>query len=89
MRFVFGMVCKSHKVLASMLLIFNFLAISLVWSAGQQVDVWAFLLFNLRGKRPVWLDQNDESHLRRSAAALAQLAVALILFLAKLPVGDV
>ena len=39
------------------LLVFGLLAISLVWSAGQRLDVWAFLFFNLRGARPVWLDK--------------------------------
>jgi membrane-associated phospholipid phosphatase len=57
MRFVFWYGLKSNKILASMLLIFNFLAISLVWSAGQQLDVRVFLMLNLRGKRPAWLDR--------------------------------
>jgi membrane-associated phospholipid phosphatase len=47
----------SHKILASMLLIFSLLAISLVWSTGQQLDDWAFLFFNMRGSRPIWLDR--------------------------------
>jgi membrane-associated phospholipid phosphatase len=28
----------------------------LVWSTGQQLDAWIFLLFNIRGPRPKWLD---------------------------------
>jgi membrane-associated phospholipid phosphatase len=47
----------SHPILASMLLVFNLLAISLIWSTGQNLDAWAFLFFNLRGSRPIWLDQ--------------------------------
>jgi membrane-associated phospholipid phosphatase len=43
-------------MLSSMLLVFSLLAVSLVWSVGQRVDVWAFLVFNLRGWHPVWLD---------------------------------
>jgi membrane-associated phospholipid phosphatase len=47
----------SHNVLAAMLLIFILLAISLVWSAGQRLDTRVFLLLNLRGTRPAWLDK--------------------------------
>jgi membrane-associated phospholipid phosphatase len=47
----------SHKIVSGMLIIFSLLAVSLVWSAGQHFDAWAFLFFNLRGKRPVWLDR--------------------------------
>lgn len=63
-----------------MLLVFCFLAISLVWSAGQQVDVWAFLFFNLRGKRPVWLD-GGMSGFTQIGSVYGALGVALILFL--------
>jgi membrane-associated phospholipid phosphatase len=48
---------QSHNVLAAMLLVFLLLSISLVWSAGQKLDAWAFLLFNLRGSRSIWLDR--------------------------------
>ena len=47
----------SHKILAGMLLVFSLLAVSLIWSAGQKLDVWAFLFFNVWKKRPVWLDR--------------------------------
>ncbi len=39
-----------------MLFLFAALALSLVWSAGQRLDTWVFLLFNLRGYHPRWLD---------------------------------
>ena len=42
----------AQRTLASMLLIFSLLAISLVWSTGQRMDAWAFLYLNLRGRRP-------------------------------------
>ncbi|MBN1891087.1 MAG: phosphatase PAP2 family protein [Thermoflexales bacterium] len=45
-----------NRSLTSMVLVFGLLAISLVWSTGQRIDAWAFLLFNLRGPRPLWLD---------------------------------
>lgn len=48
---------QSHKVLAIMLLIFILLGVSLVWSAGQRLDSRVFLLLNLRGSRPLWLDR--------------------------------
>jgi membrane-associated phospholipid phosphatase len=64
-----------------MLLIFNFLAISLVWSAGQQVDVRVFLLLNLRGKRPVWLDR-VMTGFTQIGSGYGALAISLILLLA-------
>ena len=35
-----------------MLLVFGMLAISLVWSSGQRLDAWIFLLFNIEGTTP-------------------------------------
>jgi membrane-associated phospholipid phosphatase len=81
MRSVFWSGLQSHKILASMLLVFNFLAISLVWSAGQQVDVWVFLLLNVRGKRPIWLDRMMTGF-TQLGNGFAALGIALILFLA-------
>ena len=26
------------------------------WSTGQRMDAWTFLIFNLRGRHPQWLD---------------------------------
>jgi membrane-associated phospholipid phosphatase len=48
---------QSHRVLAGMLFIFILLGVSLVWSAGQRLDTRIFLLLNLRGSRPLWLDR--------------------------------
>jgi membrane-associated phospholipid phosphatase len=48
---------QSHRVLTAMLLIFILLSVSLVWSAGQRLDTRVFLLLNLRGSRPLWLDR--------------------------------
>lgn len=56
-RTVFWNRLQSQALLVSMLLVFSLVAISLVWSAGQRVDAWVFLSFNLRGSRPHWLDQ--------------------------------
>ena len=47
---------QAQPILASMTLGFSLLALSLLWSAGQRVDAWAFLFFNVRGGHPRWLD---------------------------------
>jgi membrane-associated phospholipid phosphatase len=70
----------SRGILSSMLFVFSILAVSLVWSAGQRVDVWAFLLFNLRGSRPVWLDRVMLGF-TQIGSGIAALAIGLILFL--------
>jgi membrane-associated phospholipid phosphatase len=62
-----------------MLLVFSLLALSLVWSVGQRVDVWAFLVFNLRGSRPAWLDWTMLGF-TQIGSALGALAIGLILF---------
>jgi membrane-associated phospholipid phosphatase len=67
--------------LSSMLLVFSLLAVSLVWSAGQRLDVWVFLFFNLRGSRPVWLDRLMLGF-TQIGSSFASLVTGLILFLA-------
>lgn len=47
----------SHRALVILLLIFSLLTLSLLWSVGQRLDIWVFLLFNLRGHHPQWLDR--------------------------------
>lgn len=44
-----------RKLMVGMLL-FALLAVSLLWARGQQLDNSIFLFFNLRGRRPRWLD---------------------------------
>ena len=46
----------AHRTLMSMLILFTLIALSLLWSVGQRLDMGVFLLFNLRGTRPKWLD---------------------------------
>jgi len=72
---------QSHKVVASMLLVFILLAISLVWSAGQKLDAWAFLLFNLRGSRPIWLDRLMVAFTQIGSGIVAA-GIALVLYFA-------
>jgi membrane-associated phospholipid phosphatase len=45
-----------QRYLAISLFVFSLLALSLLWSTGQRLDAWVFLVFNLRGPRPKWLD---------------------------------
>ena len=47
---------KDHPYLSGMLFFFSLLSLSLLWSAGQRIDAWIFFYFNIRGKRPQWLD---------------------------------
>jgi membrane-associated phospholipid phosphatase len=81
MRIAFWDGLQSHKTLASMLLVFSLLAISLVWSTGQHLDAWAFLFFNVRGPRPIWLDRIMLGF-TQIGSGIAALGIALVLFLA-------
>ncbi len=47
----------AQRYLAGMLLSFSLLTLSLLWSAGQRLDAWVFLYFNVHGRRPRWLDR--------------------------------
>ena len=47
----------AQQGLVALLLLFSLLTLSLLWSAGQRLDTWIFLLFNLRGFHPYWLDR--------------------------------
>jgi membrane-associated phospholipid phosphatase len=47
----------AQQTLILLLLGFSLLTLSLLWSAGQRLDTWIFLLFNLRGHHPLWLDR--------------------------------
>ena len=71
----------AHKILAGMLLVFSLLAVSLVWSNGQRLDVWIFLLFNLRGQRPVWLDKIMVAF-TQLGSGIAAFVIGLFLYLA-------
>ena len=47
----------AQPALMSLLFLFTLIALSLVWSAGQRLDTRVFLLINLRGYHPKWLDR--------------------------------
>jgi len=80
MRVAFWDGLLSHKILSGMLLVFSLLAISLVWSTGQQLDAWAFLFFNVRGRRPLWLDRIMLAF-TQVGNGFTTLAIAVFLFL--------
>jgi membrane-associated phospholipid phosphatase len=48
---------RAQQALVGMLFLFALIALSLVWSAGQRLDTWVFLRFNLHGYHPRWLDR--------------------------------
>jgi membrane-associated phospholipid phosphatase len=47
----------AERTLVILLLLFNLTMLSLLLSAGQRLDTWIFLLFNMRGHHPLWLDR--------------------------------
>lgn len=47
---------KAQGTLVSMVLLFSLVAVSLVWSTGQRIDVWSFMYFNMHGRRAPWVD---------------------------------
>jgi membrane-associated phospholipid phosphatase len=80
MRMIIWHGLTARGILSSMLLVFSLLAVSLVWSVGQRVDVWAFMFFNLRWTRPVWLDRTMLVF-TQIGSGVAALVIGLILFL--------
>ncbi|MBA3870961.1 MAG: phosphatase PAP2 family protein [Chloroflexota bacterium] len=46
----------ANRQLIVMLLGFGLIMMSLLWSAGQRLDVWMFKAINSRGTRPKWVD---------------------------------
>ena len=81
MRVVIWNGLVARGMLSSMLLVFSLLALSLVWSAGQRIDVWGFLIFNLRGLRPLWLDRMMLG-VTQIGSGIAAAAIGSVLFLA-------
>lgn len=47
----------TDRTLVVLLLVFSLLALSLLWSAGQRLDAWIFLSFNILGHHSPWLDR--------------------------------
>jgi len=70
---------REHRYMASMLICFGLLALSLLWTTGQSIDAWVFSYFNLRGKHPLWLDRLMLGFTQLGNGIFA-LVVALVLF---------
>jgi len=47
---------KAQKIMIVLLAVFSFVALSLIWSVGQQFDVLVFMYLNMHGKRGPRLD---------------------------------
>jgi membrane-associated phospholipid phosphatase len=47
----------ANRLLITLLLLFGLMAVSLLWSRGQRVDVWLFQTLNLRGYHALWVDR--------------------------------
>jgi membrane-associated phospholipid phosphatase len=47
----------TNRLLIALLLIFGLIAISLIWSKGQRLDVWLFQALNLHGYHAAWMDR--------------------------------
>ena len=80
-RSVFWEGILSDPILTTMLLVFSALVISLIWSTGQRIDAWTFLLFNVRGSRPVCLDR-VMSGFTQLGNGITALGIAVVFFLA-------
>jgi membrane-associated phospholipid phosphatase len=80
-RLFFWYGLRTQPVLASMILGFSLLALSLLWSTGQRVDTWTFLFFNVRGGHPPWLDVLMRGF-TQIGNGIFSMALALILFFA-------
>ncbi len=46
----------ANRYLMALLIVFAIVMMSLLWSAGQRLDVWLFKAINTRGTHPKWLD---------------------------------
>ena len=72
---------QAQPILASMTVGFSLLTLSLLWSTGQRMDAWTFLFFNVRGRRPLWLDRLMWSFTQIGNGMVAT-ALALVLYFA-------
>jgi membrane-associated phospholipid phosphatase len=48
---------RANRTIVTMLVVFLLITVSLLWSVGHSMDTRIFLLFNLRGYHPKWLDR--------------------------------
>jgi hypothetical protein len=81
MRIIIWHGLVARGILLGMLLVFSLRAVSLVWSVGQRVDVWAFLFINQRGLPPLWMDRTMLVF-TQLGTGIAAMAIGLVLFFA-------
>ena len=73
-----GTALRVQRELAILLSLFALVTLSLIWSVGQRLDTWVFMLFNMRGY-PKWLD-SFMWFATQLGNMLAAFAVAALLF---------
>ena len=73
---------KAQGPLVIIVLIFALVAVSLMWSIGQHIDVWVFMYFNMSGQRATWLDWMMLGFTQIGSGIFA-IVVVLILFLSE------
>jgi membrane-associated phospholipid phosphatase len=73
----------ANRLLVALLLVFGLMAISLLWSAGQRLDVWLFRALNLRGYHAVWID-----HAMWVATQIGNFGFATLLVVVSYVLGD-
>jgi membrane-associated phospholipid phosphatase len=56
-RDALGISLVANQCLIVLLLGFSLIALSLLWSTGQRLDVWVFASLNLRGYHSRWMDR--------------------------------
>lgn len=71
---------KSHGFLLILVLAFCTIGVSLIWKAGQRIDVWAFMLLNTRAQTSLWLDWTMLTITQLGGGVFAT-GVALVFFL--------
>lgn len=70
---------REHPYLSGLIIFFGILSVSLLWTAGQQIDALIFLYFNFKGDRPLWLDKVMLTF-TQLGSGMAGIFLAVILF---------
>ncbi len=71
----------ARRGLIILLFCFSLLTLSLLWSAGQRLDTWVFLKFNLHGYHPHWLDRMMWAATQIGNGATGALVAAFFYFI--------
>jgi membrane-associated phospholipid phosphatase len=73
----------ANRWLIALLSVFGLMALSLLWAAGQRLDVWLFTAMNLRGYHAVWMDR-----LMWVATQIGNVGFVALLVVAAYVLGD-